>query len=127
MSEELTLIGDVSNLENGGKALLFSVNETTPEGDTLVVPSFAIRYEDSFYAFKNRCGHIAVTLDFQPGDFFTEEGDALVCATHGATYAPDTGKCMGGPCFGVGLEPLTTKVNDGQLYLCDDSVSLVKD
>lgn len=123
------LIGDVANIVNSGKGLLFSVVENTEEsgGETKVIkiPAFAIRYNDKVHAFLNRCGHIAVTLDFQPGNFFSEEGDTLVCATHGANYAPDTGKCLGGPCFGVGLEPLNTRVEDGKLYLNEESFSLV--
>ncbi len=34
------------------------------------------------------------------GQFFETSGLYLMCATHGAIYEPDTGKCVGGPCRG---------------------------
>ena len=52
-----------------------------------------------------------------PGEFFSDDGQTLICATHGAEYAPDTGACLGGPCFGIGLEPLTLKLENGHLML----------
>ena len=48
----------------------------------------------------NRCGHIPVELDWQPGEFFDHSGLYLICATHGALYAPETGHCLGGRCNG---------------------------
>ena len=33
----------------------------------------------------------------------------LVCATHGAIYEPDTGRCIGGPCVGDRLERLDVR------------------
>lgn len=115
-------IGVVKQLVNGGDGMLFSVLEKG-----IQIPAFAIRYENVIRAFKNRCGHIAVNLDFKPGQFFDEDGNFLVCSTHGALYEPATGVCQGGPCFGVGLEPLSVIEQNGTLYLDDNSVILVKD
>ena len=39
----------------------------------------------------------------------------LLCATHGATYAPDTGDCVGGPCRG-GLVKITLSEADGVVH-----------
>ena len=39
-------------------------------------------------------------MDYQPDRFFDSTGNWLICATHGATYQPDTGLCTGGPCHG---------------------------
>jgi len=118
-------IGTVEHLVNGGSGILFFVlqkNELTEK-----IPAFAIRYDNVVRAFKNRCGHIAVNLDFKPGHFFNDEGDFLVCSTHGALYEPKTGACQGGPCYGVGLDPLSVIEHNGELYLDDDSVILVKE
>jgi len=118
-------VGSVAHLENGGIGLLFKIMLVDhPEGMP-PVPAFAIRFQDNIRIYKNVCGHIAVNLDFSPGHFFDEEGEHLICATHGAAYAPDSGKCLGGPCFGVGLEPLVGEEVDGVLYLKDQSVSQV--
>lgn len=106
-------IGDASQLEEGGKGLRFSLR--SPAGES--IPAFAIRFDYQYYAYLNKCGHIAVQLDYMPGEFFSDDGQTLMCSTHGAEYAPDTGACLGGPCYGVGLEPLTVSERDGRLYL----------
>jgi len=90
-----------------------------------VVVKFVVRYDYQYFAYLNRCGHIAVQLDYVPGEFFSDNGDTLICATHGAEYAPDTGACLGGPCFGVGLEPLSIVENDGELFLQSNELEVV--
>ena len=115
------LIGDAAGLEEGGKGLRFDVK--TKSGD--VVPAFVVRFDYQFFAYLNVCGHIAVQLDYMPGEFFSDDGQTLVCATHGAEYAPDTGACLGGPCYGVGLEPLLISEQSGQLYLQNSDFEVV--
>ena len=61
-----------------------------------------------------------------PGEFFSDDGQTLMCATHGAEYAPDTGACLGGPCFGVGLEPLEIELRDDLMYLTNDEFSVIE-
>jgi hypothetical protein len=46
------------------------------------------------------------------GQFFESSGLYLMCATHGAIYAPDTGKCVGGPCRGGRLRPVQVDERD---------------
>lgn len=116
------LIGDVAELENGGTGLSFEV--TNHRGERY--PAFAIKYADELFAYLNICGHIAVPLDFQRGDFFTDDGQRLICSTHGAEYAPDTGKCLGGPCYGVGLEPLQTTLVSDQLFLTEPDFQVIQ-
>ena len=50
--------------------------------------AFAVRFEGQVQAYLNRCSHVAMEMDFQPDRFFDASGKWLVCATHGATYAP---------------------------------------
>ena len=66
-----------------------------------MVPAFAVRYDGRVYAYLNRCAHMPMELDWKPGRFFDGGGLLLVCSTHGAIYAPDTGVCLGGPCAGA--------------------------
>jgi len=115
------LIGDGTGLEEGGKGLRFDVKSTTGE----VIPAFVVRYDAQFFAYLNKCGHIATQLDYMPGEFFSDDGQTLICATHGAEYAPDTGACLGGPCYGVGLEALQISEQDGQLYLHNAEFEIV--
>ncbi len=81
------------------------------------VPAFAVRHEGRVRAYVNRCAHVGVELDWNPGEFFDETRRFLVCATHGATYDPASGTCVYGPCKGRSLEPVGTVERDGHLYL----------
>ena len=67
---------------------------------------FVVRYLGKPYAYINQCAHIPVELDWKAGEFFTQEKDYIICATHGAQYQPDTGHCVAGPCKGKKLKPL---------------------
>ena len=83
------------DLVNGGVAVPFDV---VYGGQSC--SAFAIRFQGEAHAYLNRCAHVAMEMDWQPNRFFDDTGRWLVCATHGATYAPDTGACAGGPCRG---------------------------
>ncbi|NNC98623.1 MAG: Rieske 2Fe-2S domain-containing protein [Gammaproteobacteria bacterium] len=115
------LIGPVSGLLEGGRGLRFDIRNR--EGE--IIPAFAVRYDYQYFAYLNRCGHIAMQLDYMPGEFFSDDGQTLICATHGAEYAPDTGACLGGPCYGVGLVPLPISEQDGELFLINDDYEVV--
>jgi nitrite reductase/ring-hydroxylating ferredoxin subunit len=80
-------------LENGCKGVVFDV---LYGGQTC--RAFAIRFEDQVHAYVNRCAHVAMEMDYQEGHFFDQSKKWLMCATHGAVYAPKTGLCTGGPC-----------------------------
>jgi nitrite reductase/ring-hydroxylating ferredoxin subunit len=80
-------------------------------------PAFAIRVDGRVHAYRNRCAHVAVELDWQPGRFFDADGIVLICSTHGALYDPATGACRGGPCRGAGLEPVPVEELDGRVVL----------
>ena len=109
------LICEAGALADGGKGVVF---ETEHDGRT--VPGFAVRYRGSVHAYLNRCAHVAMELDWRPGEFFDQSGVYLICATHGALYAPDSGACMGGPCQGGALVRLAAEENDGKIYLIED-------
>ncbi|MEX0958464.1 MAG: Rieske 2Fe-2S domain-containing protein [Burkholderiales bacterium] len=83
------------------------------------VPGFAIRYRGKVHAYVNRCAHVSVELDWAEGEFFDIAGLYLVCATHGAAYYPESGRCAGGPCAGIGLKPIEITERDGNVYLIE--------
>jgi nitrite reductase/ring-hydroxylating ferredoxin subunit len=74
-----------ADLAEGGRAVPFDV---VYAGQTC--RAFAIRFEGQPQAYLNRCTHVAMEMDFQPDQFFDPSGRWLLCATHGAAYAPDT-------------------------------------
>lgn len=95
MAEVLIPLCQSADLKDSGLAVPFDV---VYAGQTC--RAFAVRYEGQVQAYLNRCTHVAMEMDYQPDRFFDAEGRWLLCATHGATYAPDTGDCVGGPCRG---------------------------
>jgi len=99
-------------LSERGDGVRFEVDR---EGETL--PAFAIRHEGRVRAYLNRCGHIAMELDWNHGKFFDAGGEYLICSTHGALYAPDSGACRGGPCRGAKLAALDVFESGGKVYL----------
>lgn len=72
-------------------------------GDPVTV--FFVRYQGQVRGYVNRCAHIGVELDWK-NSFFTRAGDLIMCVRHGATYEPDTGVCVNGPCKGGRLIPV---------------------
>jgi nitrite reductase/ring-hydroxylating ferredoxin subunit len=80
-------------------------------------PAFAIRFGGRVRAYFNRCAHVGVELDWEPGRFFDADGMVLICSTHGALYDPESGECLGGPCRGGRLEPVAVEEIDGQVVL----------
>ncbi|CAM2193839.1 Rieske 2Fe-2S domain-containing protein [Paraburkholderia sp. A1RI_3L] len=73
---------------------------------------FFVRYNGRPYGYLNRCAHVPMELDWVEGQFFESSGLYLMCATHGAIYEPDTGRCVGGPCRGGRLRPVQADERD---------------
>lgn len=112
MAENERLICGSDELEAGGKGVRFEVSR-----DGQLTPAFVIRFAGQVHGYLNRCGHVPVELDFQPGEFFDTGRLYLICATHGALYDPATGACVGGRCSGRGLVRLDVVERDGAIYL----------
>ncbi len=98
------------DLVDGGLAVPFDV---LFQGRTC--RAFAIRHAGTVHAYLNRCTHVPMEMDFQPDRFFDTSKQWLVCATHGAMYAPATGACVGGPCRG-GLVSIALLERDGVVH-----------
>ncbi|OGS95186.1 MAG: Rieske (2Fe-2S) protein [Gallionellales bacterium RBG_16_56_9] len=98
-------------VQDGGPGVRFPV---TAGGEART--GFVVRYQGVVRGWLNRCAHVAIELDWAEGNFFESGGDYLMCSTHGAIYAPDTGICAGGPCRGGRLRPITVLERNGQIY-----------
>lgn len=112
MAENLRLICAGAELVDGGKGVRFTV-----ERHGVPTPAFVIRHNGQAFGYFNECGHVPAQLDWQPGEFFEHSKLYLICSIHGALYAPDTGRCLGGRCGKTGLKPLPVREIQGQIYL----------
>jgi nitrite reductase/ring-hydroxylating ferredoxin subunit len=109
------LICATAALVDGGAGVRFTVQH---EGGAH--PAFAVRYGGRVHAYINRCTHRSLELDWEPGRFYDADSRELVCATHGARYEPETGRCLAGPCTG-GLVKLAMFENNGSVYLAAEA------
>lgn len=109
MFERLICASDA--LIEQGKAVCFPLDAA---GD---VTGFVVRYRGAAHGYINQCAHMPVQMDWQEGEFFDLTRHMLICATHGAQYAPDTGVCELGPCVGKSLKKLKMSEHDGNVYL----------
>lgn len=105
-----------SDLVDGGDGVRF---ETMFIGQA--TPAFVIRHHGKVFGYLNRCGHVPVEIDWQQGKFFDHSGIYLICATHGAMYAPDTGRCLAGRCAGKGLKSLLVSEHDENIFISEES------
>jgi nitrite reductase/ring-hydroxylating ferredoxin subunit len=109
------LICASGELVEGGDGVRFEIE---CNGDA--APAFAIRHGGTVYGYLNRCAHIAMELDWKPGKFFDADREYLICSTHGALYAPESGACRGGPCRGAALVRLPVFEAGGKVYMTRD-------
>ncbi len=80
--------------------------------ETLIV----IRLGEQIVAYRNICPHAGRPLNWAPGRFLFAHGQ-LVCAAHGASFRPEDGFCIGGPCRGASLAKVPVAVLGEQLIL----------
>ena len=112
MAGDERVIAASAALGERGAGVRFTVQREGRE-----VPAFAVRVDGVVHAYLNACAHEGVELDWEPGEFFDEAAGDLVCASHGATYDPPSGRCTGGPCRGRALVRVVVVERDGTVRL----------
>lgn len=78
--------------------------------------AFALRFDGRVVAYLNRCLHVPVEMDWNLDQFLDADKTFILCATHGASYEPHTGRCASGPCGRGRLTAIDTVERDGQVY-----------
>lgn len=105
-------ICDLNELDtdHGAKGL-----ELELEGQPLSL--FLVRVDDQVYAYRNRCPHTGVELNWLPDQFLDLDRSFIQCATHDARFQIEDGLCVAGPCVGDSLEALEVEIRDARVYL----------
>jgi nitrite reductase/ring-hydroxylating ferredoxin subunit len=100
-----------AELQEGGGGIRFPLTAGNDDAT-----GFVVRYGGQVYGYLNRCAHVPIELDWNKGEFFESGGHYLICATHGALYAPESGRCEGGPCRGGRLRKLRIMEKENQVF-----------
>lgn len=116
--EQDVIVIDSAAVQDGGKGVRFPL---TALGE--FATGFVVRFNQLPYAYVNQCAHVSVELDWNEGEFFTAQGDYLICATHGAHYRPDNGFCVLGPCKGKSLKPIALVEKNQKIMIDLASIS----
>ena len=59
-------------------------------------------------------------LAMLPNRYLAREGDLIICASHGASFRPEDGLSVGGPCAGKALTPWRVTVTGGIVTTDED-------
>ena len=118
MAEPERLICAAAALEDGGRSVRFEC-----ERDGQAHAAFVVRWRGGIHAFLNYCPHRGTELDWQPGEVFEETRLYLMCATHGALFEPESGRCIAGPCQGAHLQKIPVRQEGDYVVLEHDILS----
>jgi nitrite reductase/ring-hydroxylating ferredoxin subunit len=99
----------VADIPDGG-AIGVRVPSSTGGFDLIL-----LRLGDRVFAYHNECPHAGRNLDYAPGQFLVTDA-RIVCAVHGATFAVESGACLGGPCRN-GLVGMPVEVVEGEVWV----------
>ena len=66
---------------------------------------FVVRRGALLRGYVDQCPHAGLPLAQRLDEYLSPDGDQIVCAWHGALFAIDDGRCVGGPCRGALLRP----------------------
>ena len=92
-----------------------AIGVTTPD-DVVVL----IRQGRQVFAYRNRCPHLGIELNFQPDVFLDTERRYIQCANHGALFQINNGFCIAGPCQGQALTALTVQLVGDAVWLSSE-------
>lgn len=104
------LVGQVGELIHGASKK-FTIRSGDRELEALLV-----NYKGTLFAYRNRCPHVGITLDWVDNQFFSADGRYLMCANHGAVFEPKTGDCIWGPCAGLALQSVSLEIEGEKIF-----------
>ncbi len=93
-----------------GSSKGFSTDPNAYYADILVV-----RTREGVYAYRNRCPHTGVPMEWQPHQFLDHTGTLIQCGIHAARFRIGDGYCIAGPCKNRSLAKVAVAVQDGCL------------
>lgn len=86
---------------------------------------FAVKKDDRVYVYYNYCPHLGTPLEWLEDQFMDPDGIFIQCATHGALFVVEDGKCISGPCRGKSLKTIPHKNGNGFVMVNENDVALL--
>ncbi|MBU1283665.1 MAG: Rieske (2Fe-2S) protein [Gammaproteobacteria bacterium] len=77
----------------------------------------AVRKDGQLYAYRNRCPHRGIPLEWFPDQFLDTSASLIQCATHGALFLIESGECVAGPCAGQSLQEFAIREDDQGIWI----------
>ena len=106
-----TPLCDLSEVaEPGAKGFVFRQGEALFSG-------YIVRREGQVFGYIDHCPHAGWPLSGGPDRYLTRDGNHILCAGHGALFAPQTGLCTSGPCAGRSLSSWPVEAQDGKVVV----------
>lgn len=113
-----TRVTSVEAVHESG-SYLFAVRDSYGEdGEVVVVPC-----EDGVAAFRNYCVHETDQRLAREGIGAVVRDGEMICPRHGSTFDTCSGDCDNGKAAGMTLADVDVAVEDGQVYLVDESLT----
>ncbi len=79
---------------------------------------FVVREGARVFGYVNSCPHLGTPLDWQVNRFISLDSGHIMCATHGALFEIEGGRCVAGPCKGQRLRGVAVSLDgDGRVVL----------
>ncbi|MFL1404715.1 Rieske (2Fe-2S) protein [Marinobacter sp. M1N3S26] len=78
-------------------------------------PCFLFRRRGRLFAYRNRCPHLGIPLNWMPERFLDPDNCFIHCVNHGALFTPESGDCIAGPCQGDRLMSVPLRIADGTI------------
>ena len=103
-------VGKLNELVHGASKK-FTIRSGDRELEALL-----INYQGALFAYRNRCPHVGITLDWVDNQFFSVDCRYLMCANHGAVFEPKTGECIWGPCAGLSLQSVSLEIEGEKIF-----------
>ena len=83
---------------------------------------FAIKKDNLFHIYFNSCPHLGTPLEWQEDQFLDEDRALIRCATHGALFDIESGRCLLGPCKGKSLRKIPFEVHEGIIMIDENDL-----
>jgi nitrite reductase/ring-hydroxylating ferredoxin subunit len=81
---------------------------------------FLVKTQRGVAAYVNYCPHAGHPLNFKADRFLTPDRNLILCASHGALFTRDEGRCIAGPCPGQSLTPIPVEILGDHVMLAPD-------